>query len=351
MTKHGNSWLTEDLMMKVRRHAKRVSAVRMNFVDVHDIEQDLFYEICKAIKFWDEKRGNRSTFIESVLSNRSKNYLRNHFTIKNGGNIFFETFEESDDLVGRISDMNNDPKEDLLRRIDLMRAEESLSLLQLQIYIFLKNHSITEIAKILNMPYASLHFEIRKILEGIRYAINSQKNLCNCEYRYWKGVNMKNLSILETSSAKEISTLEVHDLMDLNDHVAKLVIHAKELKEKLDDGLNLRFSEAVKNNLRSESKITAGENKDTGTTRFFDGAFQIVAEIPKKVTWDTEKMEELIKRIPDDRRKDIVKISYSIEERKYSALPHEYQELFREARTITPGKTKFQIILGDGQCK
>jgi endonuclease III len=100
----------------------------------------------------------------------------------------------------------------------------------------------------------------------------------------------------------------------------------------------------VKSNLRSE-------NKDTGTTRFFDGAFQIVAEIPKKVTWDNEKMEELIKRIPDERRKNIVKISYSIEERKYAALPATYRELFREAGTITPGKTKFQIILGDSQCK
>jgi DNA-directed RNA polymerase specialized sigma24 family protein len=340
MTKHGNSWLTEDLIMKVRRHAKRVSVVRMNFIDVHDIEQDLLYEICKAIKFWDEKRGSISAFIEGVLSNRSKNYLRNHFTMKHGGNIFFETFEESDDLVKRIDDMNNDPKEDLLKKIDLMRAEKSLSLLQLQIYIFLKNHSITEIAKILNMPYASLHFEIRKMLESIRHAIKSQKTMCNCEYRHWKGANMKNLSILETSSAKEISALEVHDLMDLNDQVAKLISHTKELKEKLEDGLNLRFSEAVKNNLRSE-------NKDTGTTRFFDGAFQIVAEVPKKVTWDAEKMEELIKRIPDDRRKDIVKISYSIEERKYSALPHEYQELFREARTITPGKTKFQISIGE----
>jgi hypothetical protein len=58
-------------------------------------------------------------------------------------------------------------------------------------------------------------------------------------------------------------------------------------------------------------------------------------------------MEELVKRIPDERRKDIVKISYSIEERKYSTLPSEYQELFREARTVTPGKTKFQISIGE----
>ena len=151
---------------------------------------------------------------------------------------------------------------------------------------------------------------------------------------------MKNLAIIETLSAKEISRLEVGDLMDLNDQITKLTSHTKELKEKLEDAMNLRFSESVKNSLRSA-------NKDTGTTRFFDGAFQIVAEVSKKVTWDQEKMEELVKRIPDERRKDIVKISYAIEERKYSALPTVYQELFKEARTITPGKTRFQITIGE----
>jgi endonuclease III len=156
------------------------------------------------------------------------------------------------------------------------------------------------------------------------------------------GIDMKNLSILETSSAKEISQLEVYDLMDLSDQITKLTSHAKELKEKLEDAMNLRFSESVKNSLRSE-------NKDTGTTKFFDGAFQITAEVPKKVTWDQEKMEELIKRVPDERRKAMVKISYVIEERKYSELPHEYQELFREARTITPGKVRYQINLGENQ--
>jgi hypothetical protein len=151
---------------------------------------------------------------------------------------------------------------------------------------------------------------------------------------------MKNLSILEKSSAKEISELEIFDLMDLSDQVAKLISHTKELKEKLEDGLNLRFAESVKNNLRSE-------NKDTGTTKFFEGAFQITAEVPKKVSWDAEKMEQIVKKIPEEKRKSIVKISYVIEERKYSMLSYEYRQLFNEARTVTPGKIKFQINLGE----
>jgi hypothetical protein len=308
----------------------------MSFVDVHDIEQDLLRDVCEAIKFFDGERGNISTFVESVLSNRSKNYLRNRFTTKRGGNIFFEPFEESDALGRRMADPNNDPRQELMKKIDLELAEKSLSLFQLQLYIFLKRHSMADIANFLKIPYASLHFEAQKIRECIKHAINSQKTLGNGEYRYWKGAGMKNLSVLETMSAKEISALEVGDLMELNEQIVNLNAHVKEMREKLDDGLNLRFAESVKSNLRSDGK-------DTGTTRFFDGAFQIVAEVPKKIAWDNEQMEELVKRIPEERRKSLVKITYSIEERKYSALPHEYQELFKEARTITPRKTKFQI--------
>jgi uncharacterized coiled-coil protein SlyX len=153
---------------------------------------------------------------------------------------------------------------------------------------------------------------------------------------------MKDLSLLETLSAKEISALNASDLMELSAQVAEMSAGIKRIREKLEDGMDLKFRDSVKTGLQTAAK-------DTGTIRFFDGAFQIVAEIPKKVAWDAEKMEELIKRVPEDTRKSFVKVSYAIEERKYSALPYEYQELFREARTITPGKTKFQITLGENQ--
>ena len=44
---------------------------------------------------------------------------------------------------------------------------------------------------------------------------------------------------------KELSDLEVYALADLSEQVSKLVSHVKELKEKLEDALNLRFSEKI----------------------------------------------------------------------------------------------------------
>ena len=85
--------------------------------------------------------------------------------------------------------------------------------------------------------------------------------------------------------------------------------------------------------------------KNTSTTKFVDSGFQIVAEVPKKVTWNAEQMEQIVKNMPEDKRKAIVKISYAIDERKYANLPPEYQQMFIPARTVTPGKIRLKIEL------
>jgi hypothetical protein len=293
-------------------------------MEVEDIEQELMCEVLACLQKFDEQRGAVEHFIRKILERRSLNLLRDHLRTKCGPFAVFKEYAENDNSW-RI--MINDAG------IELNWLMKSLPNEYKTLCQLLKSHSVAEVAKILGKSRMPLYRALKEIFFFANYNSDSQNLFLSTINK--GGVHMKNLSILETLSAKEIGALAVGDLMGLSDQVAKLVSYAKELKEKLDDGLNLKFSEAVKNNLRSE-------NKDTGTTKFFDGAFQIIAEVPKKVTWDQEKMEELIKRVPDERRKSIVKISYAIDERKYSELPHEYQELFRGARTITPGKTKFQ---------
>jgi DNA-directed RNA polymerase specialized sigma24 family protein len=299
-------------------------------MEIEDIEQELMCGLLPCLNKFDESRGNVEHFIKKVLARRAANLLESFSRIKRGSLIDFKEYAENDNLTTAEIPENF---------LDFERLMNHLPSKYKIICMLLTNHSVLEVARIIGKSRASVYYYLQQISFLANHPTNSENQLLAM---FFSGVNMKNLSVIETSSAKEISQLEVHDLMDLSDQVAKLVSHAKELKEKLEDGLNLKFSEAVKNSLRSE-------NKDTGTTKFFDGAFQITAEVPKKVSWDQEKMEELVKRVPDERRKAIVKITYAIEERKYSELPHEYQELFREARTITPGKTKFQINIGENQ--
>ncbi|GHT98559.1 hypothetical protein FACS1894126_4160 [Alphaproteobacteria bacterium] len=287
--------------------------------------------MCEAIKClhnFDERLGEFEHYIRKVLARCAANLLRSFSCTKRGPFVGFKEYAEND---------NFDENATRSHCTDLNWLMDHLPSQYKMLCKLLTNHSITETSKIVGKSRGVLYRDLKRISLLANQRNNSEDQFLAL---FYSGVSMKNLAVLETLSAKEISALDVYDLMDLHDQIAKLTSHAKELKEKLDDGLNLRFAESVKNGLQRE-------NKDTGTTRFFDGAFQIIADVPKKVTWDNEKMEELVKRIPEDRRRAFVKIVYSIEERKYSALPYEYQELFREARTITPGKTKFQINLGE----
>jgi DNA-directed RNA polymerase specialized sigma24 family protein len=308
------------------RNLKRTNMLRS--MEIEDIEQELMCGLLSRLNEFDENQGNIEHFIRKILARRAANLLESFSRIKRGPFVNFREYTDTD---------NSNENEIQETRLDLWHLIEPMPSKYKMLCKLLVNHSIAEVSQIIGKTRASVYHDLKRIA----YFVDRRSNSKNQFFTTWRmGIDMKNLSILETSSAKEISALEIYDLMDLSDQITKLTSHAKELKEKLEDGLNLRFSEAVKNSLRSE-------NKDTGTTRFFDGAFQVIAEVPKKVTWDQEKMEELIKRVPDERRKAIVKITYAIEERKYSELPHEYQELFREARTITPGKTKFQISIGE----
>ena len=80
-------------------------------------------------------------------------------------------------------------------------------------------------------------------------------------------------------------------------------------------------------------------------TQAIENGFQIVAEVPKKVTWDSQLMEESIKTIPEVHRRDYIKTTYSIDEHKYAYFLSEYQQLFKPACTITPGKVRFKISI------
>jgi DNA-directed RNA polymerase specialized sigma24 family protein len=322
----------KEIIARINAYVRKLHWLKSTyFMDTEDIRQELLCELVAGAKSYDQSKGDFLSFANTILQRRYFLLLEKYNRAKRGTKT--QTVEYNDSYQSeRVFD-------ETAAAIDVERLVSKLPYRYREIINLYLNHSVSEILGITGRHRSSVYADIKRakdILKSI--CLLGEESLIHCFYNV--GGYMKNLSMLETLTAKEISSLEVYDLMDLSDQVAKLTSHAKELKEKLEDGLNLKFSEAVKNSLRSE-------NKDTGTTKFFDGAFQIVAEVPKKVTWDQKKMEELIKRVPDERRKTIVKITYAIEERKYSELPHEYQELFREARTITPGKTKFQISIGE----
>lgn len=121
---------------------------------------------------------------------------------------------------------------------------------------------------------------------------------------------------------------------DLGDAMKSL----KASSDALNAGLVARYADRSK-------QARAREQKDTGTVRFDDGDFVIVADIAKKVDWDQAKLEAMWKRIAatGENPLDYLTIEYAMKEAKYANLPEAQQKAFQPARTVKPGKETFKI--------
>jgi len=326
--------LDEKVIFMVHTYAKKLFNRRVfHFMDVEDFEQELMLEVLKSLEDYKEHLGNMESFLGTVIRNSANELLKKNFCLKRDGGVVFE--ELVDEFVDHTTSTDIDRVAEL---IDFSKAIDYLPLEKKILCMFARRHTLPEISRIFGINRATLHSKFKIIKKLLKEIYCSQNFYCSGKTLTTLEKYMKNISVLETLTAKEISRLDPADLMELNDQVTNLNSQAKEMRQKLDDGLNLRFAEAVKNSLKSEGK-------DTGTTRFFDGAHQIIAEVPKKVTWDSEKMEGIIQQISEEKRKDLIKVTYAVDERKYLALPYGTQELFKDARTVTPGKARFQIQL------
>ncbi|MBR1734635.1 MAG: hypothetical protein IJ730_04205 [Alphaproteobacteria bacterium] len=325
------------IVSNVKQYAKNLKRnITFRFMSIDDIEQELICEILACMDKFDSRCGELEHFIRKVLSRRCANLLETYTRKKRDSIIKFS--EYSDEVRNdRTDDIFSKYQTELEKRTDVCRLISEMPIKYRLLYRLLLNHSIADTSKIIGIS----RFTILRDLKHIAFAFRCMRNP---ENQFWCFSNRRvkpmgrNLSTIETLDVKDLSKLEIFDLADLNEQLTKLVSHTKELKEKFDDALNLRFSETVRENLKRE-------NKDTGTAKFFENGLQITAEVPKKVTWDSEKIGEIMKTISEEKRKAIVKTTHVIEERKYSQLSPEDKKLFSEARTVTPGKTRFQIAL------
>lgn len=328
--------IDEEIMARVNSYAKRMMKRNLpRFLDAEDIRQELLCELIISLKSFDKSKGEFSHFVNNVLRKRYLMLLEKYGRAKNGRNIFFSEYK--DNLY-----FCENPHHKTLQLLDLEKAVTCLPMRYQNAISLLKTCcsskcGISEILETTCRPRSSVYADIKRAKDIIRIYLSDRKY---CRFNNKIGGIMKSISILETLSVKEISALDIADLMDLNDQITNLNSQAKDMRQKLDDGLNLRFAETVKANLRSQSK-------DTGTTRFMDSGFQIIAEVPKKVTWDSEMLSEIMRKMPLEKQKLIIKTVHSVEEKKYAELPHEDQMALKPARTVIPGKTRFQIIIGD----
>ena len=148
---------------------------------------------------------------------------------------------------------------------------------------------------------------------------------------------------LPSLSAAEIAALPVELLAILQREIDARLKRDKAVKARLDAGLAVRYADRA-----AEERQAAG--KDTGTTRFDDGDFTIVADLPKRVDWDQDKLAAMVARIRDagDDPAQYVDIAIKVPERKYAAWPDAIRKGFEPARTVRTGTLKVELLSQGG---
>lgn len=140
-------------------------------------------------------------------------------------------------------------------------------------------------------------------------------------------------------SPQEIADLPVELLAILQSEIEARLKQHKAIKARFDGALIHRYASRA-----AEERRAAG--KDTGTVRLEDGDFTVVADLPKRITWDQAQLASMADRIrtAGDDPSEYVDVSFKVPERKYTAWPEHLRRDFEPARTVKPGALKIEII-------
>jgi hypothetical protein len=136
-----------------------------------------------------------------------------------------------------------------------------------------------------------------------------------------------------------IADLPVELLAILQREADEKLKGTKAAKARPDAALTVRYA------IRAAEERQA-QSKDTGTVRFDDGDFTVVADLPKRVDWDQDHLAEIVERIraAGDDPAQYVDVAIKVPERKYAAWPDAIQAVFEPARTVRTGALKVELL-------
>lgn len=136
----------------------------------------------------------------------------------------------------------------------------------------------------------------------------------------------------------ELETQPLAELDRLIRRVASAEETARQYRQLLQAVLHHRFSERAQK-LRQEA------GKTTGTVRFEDDGFTVVADLPKRPEYDQKKLKDAVEALRKwgENPEDYVSVEIKVSETKYGAWPPAVRKLFEPARTLKTGKPLYKL--------
>lgn len=150
------------------------------------------------------------------------------------------------------------------------------------------------------------------------------------------------LDLLNLSSS-EVARLSSEKKLKIDQRLNGIADNLKALRAKFDEALAISYEEKAREALHRSGR-------DFGTAHVQADGLRVKYDLPKKVTWDQEKLEKIAKHIAESGEKisDFIDVKYSVAESRYTNWPEMLKSQFSEARTVKPGKPSYTISL-DGE--
>jgi hypothetical protein len=157
--------------------------------------------------------------------------------------------------------------------------------------------------------------------------------------------NTQSLEDMLNMPAGDLAQMPVELLASVQAELAHASKQLKAATARFNAALEVRYATRA-----TEARRACG--KDTGTVRLVDGDYTVVADLPKRVDWDQDRLAAMVERIraAGDDPAQYVEIAFKVPERKYAAWPDAIRAGFEPARTVRPGTLKIEIVpQGDDQ--
>ena len=154
--------------------------------------------------------------------------------------------------------------------------------------------------------------------------------------------NVPKFDDLDRLSLGDIAALPPDLLFTLQEAALSETARVKRLRDRLEAGIGQRYGAATE-------AERAAQGRTSGTVRIEDAGVVVIADLPKKVSWDQDQLAAMAARIAatGDDPTEYLEIAYRVSKRRFGAWPEAMREGFAAARTETTGKPVFRLETRD----
>jgi hypothetical protein len=139
--------------------------------------------------------------------------------------------------------------------------------------------------------------------------------------------------------AEAMTSLTAPEFACILDDLAEQKAILAGIEDKVRNALDLKYGARAR-----QRRAEAG--KDTGVVRFEDNGFVVIADLPKRVKWDQDKLQhaaEIIRSGWGDDPTDYIKVKLEVSEAAFANWPRPVRELFIPARTVETSRPVYRI--------